>query len=83
MTRPFLIGKRSRLAVVGTALLLGVAAAGIAMGAGPLESKAPDRAYTCYVRVDGGMDWSTMPPRPTTAWVPCGDSLLRDAWREV
>ena len=83
MTRPLPIGKRSQLAVAGTALFLGVVAAGIAMGAGPTEDKTPDRSYSCYVRVDGGMDWNTMPPRPTTIWVPCSETLLRDAWRDV
>jgi len=83
MTRPFFIAKRWKLAAVGIALFLGIGAAGIAMGAGQTEDKTPDRSYSCYARVDGGMDWNTMPPRPTTIWVPCSETLLGDAWRDA
>jgi len=83
MKRPLPIGKRSQLAVAGTALFLGVAVAGIAMGAGESTRDPLDHSYNCHVLVDGGMDWNTMPPRPTTIWVPCSETLLGDAWRDA
>jgi hypothetical protein len=83
MNRPFSIDTRWRLLAAGAALLLGVGAAGIATGAGGALNRSSDRSYSCYVRVDGGMDWNTMPPRPTTIWVPCSETILRDAWRDA
>ena len=82
MNRPFLIGKRRELAIASTALI-GVVLTGVAIGAGRMTVSTPDRAYSCHVLADGGPDWSTMPPRPTYMWLPCEDTLLRDAWRDA